>query len=405
MAVDAAWERIGNLLQASVARTCSEFEKDLLSNAPDKTNSSGDGAACAAWGTDSVQADLERVRASGDGELLEAAALDLFVESFGARTAACFWKHFCEESPDRLKPGWTTRLRQAALALQRLQTSQKRILVALQTRNIDRLLKSYQAAFRVAFSSSLPLGLAECIQLYFRQTWKRCLNDRKLHGSSSGTGNAEVTEWWWVGMAEEQSPASPVGRVLALLNPLRCPSMMAAWDASARRNSSAYQGGSVASIRRHGSQAAVGMHVAHTGAIDASMDAVDCEGDNLHDGDIDCDEEESVDGSDDQSQCPKLDEEDLTLETLCRLSAAMHKVGLGRVWGDLVMLFFAEQLAFMVEDRCQKEYDAKGLLDRLTTLLYDPMLRWLRAAQGVPTIAPSTLPRAPHPEPDRKSVV
>lgn len=390
MAVDAAWERIGNLLQASVEQTCSEFEQELLSNPPDKTNS-GDGAACAAWGTDSVRADLERVRASGDGELLEAAALDLFVESLNARTAACFWKHFCEESPDRLKPGWTSRLCQAALALQRLQTSQKSLLLALHARNVDRLLKSYQAAFRVAFSSSMPLGLAECVQLYFRQTWKRCLNDRKLHGSTACTASAEVTEWWWSGMAGEQSPAGPVGRVLALLNPLRCPSMMAAWDASARGNSSAYQG---ASVSRHGSQAAVGMHVAHTGAIDSNMDAVNCEGDNLHDGDIDCDEEESEDGSDDQSQCPKTDEEDLTLETLRRISAVMHKVGLGLAWGDLVMQFFAEQLTFMVEDRCQKEYDAKGLLDRLTTLLYDPMLRWLRAAQGVATIARSTLPRA-----------
>lgn len=403
MAADAAWERIGNLLQASVEQTCCDFERELSPNPPDKT-SSRDEAACAAWGTDTVQADLRAVRVSGNGELLEAAALDLFVESFDARTAACFWKNFCEEGPGRLTSGWTSRLCQAALALQQLQESQKKLLLALQARNVDRLLKAYQAAFRVAFSSSLPLGIAECLRLYFRQTWKRCLSDRRLQSSTALADSAGATEWWWVGMAGEQSPAGPVGRVLALLNPLRCPSMMAAWDASAGRKPSAYQGASMASASRHGSQAAVGMHIAHTGAMDSNMDAVDGEGDGSHDGDIDCDAEDSVDEAYDKSKCPKEDGEDLTLGTFCKLSEVMHKVGLGLVWGDLVMQFFAEQLTFMVEDRCQKDANAKGLLDRLTTLLYDPMLRWLRAAHGVPTVAPSTLLAVLHPEPRDSSM-
>jgi hypothetical protein len=101
--------------------------------------------------------------------------------------------------------------------------------------------------------------------------------------------------------------------------------------------------------------------------------------------DQDCDMKDAT------SDEPVVLESDESAEAAMRglraLALSWQEMGLAEIWRDLVMNFLVDELASIVKERCQWWYDAnyaKGLLRRLTTYLYSPVLRWLRTAYGLP---------------------
>lgn len=272
---------------------------------------------------------LQEIQCSDDPELLEDVAEDLLETSL-SYCCEIFWQHIDGASSQRWEAGLNS--------FQKLLREHERLLhhLALGEASKARLISAQRVAFRVAFTSTWPLQVADNLQVYFQQTWNQCFRHQ---------GETLATEWWCVGLE------NPVQRVLALLEP---------WENQAQRTSS-----SVSSVR---------LTAASTDE-DVVMGADDADGDEEDEDELDIDEENA----------------DNNLPGLRVVSKAMHSLGLQAPWVDLAKRFFTSKVAQLLEERCRSEYDKKGLLDRLTRLFYGSMLRWLRAVFGLPLWAPSTL--------------
>eukprot|EP00931_Biecheleriopsis_adriatica_P049898 TRINITY_DN28876_c0_g1_i1.p1 TRINITY_DN28876_c0_g1~~TRINITY_DN28876_c0_g1_i1.p1 ORF type:complete len:964 (+),score=238.11 TRINITY_DN28876_c0_g1_i1:36-2927(+) len=374
------WERTVQKLQTSVDDTCQRFEQELGSG---RGGSSVMFSGIAQSLVDaSAQADIRAVYGAGDGDLLEGVAHDLLVCALRSRIAPSFWRSISEAAgpPGKavLAAGWSKRWEAATVMLRQLQMTHQELLRALGSSRTDQLVKAYCMSFRSVMTATWPLGIVEHLQLYFLQTWKECMKHRGRKKLDEG----EAEEWWWAALPGESFPAGPASRVLTLLNPLRRPSMnMPSKHGSNVVGNTAREAGS------HAMTAPIAMSVGstHSAEVDMSLDASELQDDDMQE-DEDEDEDSQMQPESSEGEFPQ------SLSCLCTASGAMHCMGLGEEWQDVVMRFFAEQIITLVEERCRSEYDKKGLLDRLTALLYDPMLRWLRAAHGLAAIAGRALP-------------
>eukprot|EP00435_Cladocopium_sp_Y103_P024075 s910_g5.t2 len=273
---------------------------------------------------------LQEIECSDDPELLEDVAEDLLETSLSC-CCEIFWQHIDGASSQQWEAGLNS--------FEKLLREHERLLrhLALGEASKARLISAQRVAFRVAFTSTWPLQVADNLQVYFQQTWNQCFRHQ---------GETLETEWWCVGLE------NPVQRVLALLEP---------WENQAQRNSS-----SVSVVR---------LTAASTDEDVVMGLADDADGDEEDEDELDIDEENA----------------DNNLPGLRVVSKAMHSLGLQAPWMDLAKRFFTARVAQLLEERCRSEYDKKGLLDRLTRLFYGSMLRWLRAVFGLPLWAPSTL--------------
>eukprot|EP00439_Symbiodinium_sp_Y106_P038812 s5044_g4.t1 len=329
---DDALKRLETLLQTGLQELSTTFESRWLNEDGDLSN------LLAPWESPGTQADLDEIRRYGEGDLIDDLAEDLLEEAV-QRAAKAFWPRLggVGSVGDRLEA--------AAKGLGALRRAQAALLGTLGVEK--RLLRWHEVAFRSAMEAAWPAYAADQVESYFSQTWRRCLRERQ---------DQRVDEWWCSMAGQSLSPSQ---RVLALLQSNR-PRWRQASATLAERGRSR-----------------VGLNPLASFEQDVEM--------------ADCDDEDGLE-DDEEDDSLQEDRSFANLGGLCEISKAMLAAGLRRSWSDLVMRFFSRQLTTFIEERCRSEFDKKGLLDRLTQILYAPMLRWLRAAFGVPPVAAALLP-------------
>jgi len=398
---DAAWERLIVLVQAVVEDVANKFEAMLLmksSSHADELNKSVHRLQ-----SDSLGADVRLVCAAGDGDLLEEVVLDLVLEALKRRAIPQFWASIPSARNDgasQLPRGWHRELSHRVILLRQLQAAHTSLLqellgcrtgssgAAVQQVGLaeaNELVSQYRVSFRVAMQDSWPAKFAEELQLYFRFTWQlRAVHARKSQRSRrrGGQPEEEPEEWWWMPLNGEPPPFGPADRVLALLNPARRPALLA-------------PGGDAVMSRGQGNSQADGvarqpeLWLTELGEDSSAW----CDGGvappDTAEEDSDGEEEEFV------GECGtpiSMEQAEAVSCSFREVADALQSMGLGDVWCDLVMRFLADELSSTVQERCRSEYDAKGLLHQLTSWLYNPLLRWLRAAHGLELLAPRQIP-------------
>jgi len=382
-----AWERTARLLQDVVQEISDKF--DALTVVC-RTHWSSDtlqvSSAEAIRGKD-VQADICSICEVGDCKLLEELCLDLFEESLKRRIIPRFWQfmqmtgieedmsfdsaftnatvkgiHFC--------PSWCATLQVGMLALGKIHAAFHTLVLDLQTPGAKEMAQSFCTSFRIAFSESLPTKFVQHLHNYFQWMWQQSLDDK-----DSQRNERTDEEWWWAPMATEPTASWLGGRVIALLNPARKPGCVSGSPGLGAASADVPMI-DAADVVQHETWLA-------EGSYDESMFSPSTI-------------EEEISG---EHQF-EADSRDLTsisspnaapMQSLREMADALHGMGLGNFWRDLVMRFVIEELATTIEHRCRSAYDSRGLLDRLTAWLYRPLLRWLRAAHGLPDTAPRRL--------------
>lgn len=304
--MDPDWEKI-NQLQSAVDNIRESFQSELNSS------SSFQGEFEPSFQT---SADVPEIQ---NDELLDLAE-DL-LESSLSITCETFWQHVT---------GCSGRQWQAALnRLQKLLSAHEALLRTISPSSEARLISAHRVAFRVAFTSTWPLQVAENLKDYFQKTWDQ---------SFRGAPDQSQTEWWCAGLI------GPVPRVLALLE--------------SRED--------------------------HPGNL-----GVERQADKIPATSIDEDVVMGLAEEEEEAEAEDVDEDmENDLTGLSMVSKAMHSLGLQAPWVDLAKSFFTAKVAQLLEERCRSEYQ-ENLLDRLIRLFYSAMLRWLRGIFGLPLWAPS----------------
>eukprot|EP00928_Gymnodinium_smaydae_P058543 TRINITY_DN4173_c1_g2_i1.p1 TRINITY_DN4173_c1_g2~~TRINITY_DN4173_c1_g2_i1.p1 ORF type:complete len:1845 (+),score=455.00 TRINITY_DN4173_c1_g2_i1:112-5646(+) len=280
--------------------------------------------------------------------------------------------HFLQDAPTcgggageaaRLPRGFGRRLACAVAALRHLRDLHKALLLGLGSASGGGAAAAaqYQTAFHVALGEGWPSKFSVQLRRYFRWTWRQ---HRSLAGAAAaaqgGRGpapmvldGAHAEEWWC------SSRATPADRILALLDTSGRPSAAVA--------------------------AAQGAHAprAHEAATaDSTMDG-EADSDIEDEGSSDGENSGSASGSDAGIDVDSFEAPEESVRCFREVSLTWEHLGLEYAWRDLVMEYLVDELGKTVRHRCNHDYDAKGLLRRLMSFLYNPILSWLRTAHGL----------------------
>jgi len=383
---DAAWERAVHFVETTIHDARERFLNLLV----DTTKSQCSMLMPSCKG---CEADFCSICEAGDSELLEQVTFDLIAESLKRHCIPKFWASIPGSGGDetgrvQTHPMWHDRLCTSITALAHLHAEHEALLVALQTPRVASVVDQYYTCFRISLSESWSDAFVAQLEKYFQWTWElvpgpACIQAR---GKGKILGRDDHVEWWWAPLKGESAPGNAADRVLSLLNPARRPKLNCA--AGPQTGCDALMGCS--QIESNLENLFSASPLCASGGDDDGMPLTGS-----------MEQEEDVEVEDD---FPDEDDDSLSEDTASRLSRdakmnhfrqvaeSFQKVGLGNVWRDLIMHFLVSELARTVEDRCRSEYDAKGLLHQLTVWLYDPLLRWLRTAYGLPAVAARSLP-------------
>eukprot|EP00929_Paragymnodinium_shiwhaense_P007001 TRINITY_DN110959_c0_g1_i1.p1 TRINITY_DN110959_c0_g1~~TRINITY_DN110959_c0_g1_i1.p1 ORF type:complete len:1117 (+),score=226.83 TRINITY_DN110959_c0_g1_i1:194-3544(+) len=422
---DDAWERVVELLQATLAGAVRSFEASLeTQGAATSQEAVESGSIEALLSAPEFRADVHAVCAAGDGGLLEEVTFDLTLEDLRRKAAPRFWASVCPslaEGGDTAEVEGTsafssTRHSRALVhslgALQQLRRCHEALLLYLGTPGSAEVAQRYRTTFRATLMDKWPSTLSDVLLKYCGWTWKRHKHLHRASRANAATsmdvvGDADE-EWWWASKrgqacseASRRRGREHADRVLTLLDSKRrpTPSTAALSGAAADGDVDMISGVTMDSLRpSHGAGTTIdGCQEVESAAAAGLFHDDDAHEDEEDDADACSLPEEDAGESADAGAAADLEAD---VAEFRQVACTFRALDLADVWRDLVMQFLTEELANSVEERCAQAYDAKGLLRHLTASLYGLPLRWLRAAHGLSSTAPRHICAADFPAED-----